>query len=210
MNFIVNLIRKYPYAFFFVVGVLIITGIRPLMRKIPPPPPVIGAVHNFELVNQLEKKFGSKELEGSAYVANFIFTSCTTVCPVSSQKMAALQKRFKENNVSVNLVSFSVDPETDLPAVLLEYAKKYEAQENWYFLTGSVPSIERALNSFLMQLEPKQQDSHGIMDIAHSSKFALVDFKGGLRGLYSSDEKGQDELFHRTLNLVRYSQSEIN
>jgi protein SCO1 len=204
MNWLVSVVKKRPFLSAFVVGVLVITLSRPLLRKIPPAPDVIAPIFEFELTNQFSEKFGSNELKGKAYVANFIFTSCQTVCPMSSANMQKLISRFDEKKISINFVSFSVDPEFDTPKVLSEYGEKYGASRPWYFLTSSRQNMEQTLKSFLLSLENKVQNEVGLMDIAHSSKFALVDAKGGLRGFYDSSSEGLDELFHTTSNLVRY------
>src|SRR5690625_7542927 len=78
-----------------------------------------------------------EDLNGSWWVADFVFTNCTTVCLPMSTNMSALQDKLAEENIDVQLVSFSVDPDYDQPEVLREYAEDYEADlSNWTFLTG--------------------------------------------------------------------------
>jgi protein SCO1/2 len=74
-------------------------------------------------------------------IVNFIFTSCTTVCPILSATFAQAQKRMGEAANSVNWVSISIDPEYDTPARLREYAARYHAGPNWRFLTGDLDRI---------------------------------------------------------------------
>lgn len=78
------------------------------------------------------------ELNKGPVIINFIFTSCTAICPVLSSTFSQVQKRFKEiNNPFVNLISFSIDPQTDTPSRLKKYAQKFNAGTRWNFFTGS-------------------------------------------------------------------------
>ena len=98
------------------------------------PPPVLGTLPAFELTDHRDQPFGSEQLRGHAWVANFVFTRCPTVCPVFTQRMAQLRDSFAEHDASVQLVSFSVDPDYDTPQVLAAYAKAQDAEApNWTF-----------------------------------------------------------------------------
>ena len=78
-------------------------------------------------------------------VVNFIYTTCTTVCPVSSATFQQLQKRIDKDVV---LVTITVDPLRDTPQRLREYAKGYEAGEGWVWLTGAKPDVDAVLKGF--------------------------------------------------------------
>ena len=91
----------------------------------PPPLPVLGEVPAFRLTSQDGRPYGSEELRGKVWVANFIFTSCTSSCPRLTSKMAIVQRRIRNTDESVHLVSFSVDPDNDTPARLAAYAEQY-------------------------------------------------------------------------------------
>jgi protein SCO1/2 len=82
-------------------------------------------------------------------VVNFIYTSCTTVCPVSSATFAQLQKRLGAAlGREVVLVSITVDPLRDTPQRLREYGARYRAAEGWTWLTGAKPDVDGALKGF--------------------------------------------------------------
>jgi protein SCO1/2 len=76
--------------------------------------------------------------DGRAVVLNFIFTTCTAICPVTSQIFAQLQGKLGNEQNRVHLVSISIDPEHDTPAVLKDYARKFGAGAVWQFYTGTV------------------------------------------------------------------------
>src|SRR4030095_5425262 len=82
-------------------------------------------------------------------VVNFIYTSCTTVCPVSSATFQQLQQRLAASlGKEVVLVSITVDPLRDTPQRLREYGARYRAAEGWTWLTGAKPDVDGALKGF--------------------------------------------------------------
>ncbi len=89
--------------------------------------------------------------DGKPVVLNFIFTSCTTICPVMSQTFAHLQERLGGDRTRVHMVSVSIDPEQDTPARLTEYARRFQAGPQWRFYTGTVEAsvaVQRAFNAY--------------------------------------------------------------
>src|SRR5215217_5286728 len=85
-----------------------------------------GTVPTFQLTNQNGQPFGSGQLAGKIWIADFIYTTCPGPCPMISGRMSELQKPLAKSDV--HLVSFSVDPVKDTPAVLRDYAAKLQAQ----------------------------------------------------------------------------------
>jgi protein SCO1/2 len=79
---------------------------------------------------------------------NFIFTTCTTICPVMTVTFAQVKNVLGNEADRVHLVSISIDPEYDRPDVLQSYAKQFKAGENWTFLTGKTSDIVAILRSF--------------------------------------------------------------
>lgn len=77
---------------------------------------------------------------------NFIFTTCTTVCPVLSATFRGLHR--EPGAADVQLVSITIDPEHDRPAVLKAYAQRFDAAQDWRFYTGSVRDVRRVLAAF--------------------------------------------------------------
>ncbi|MBE2888472.1 SCO family protein [Geobacter anodireducens] len=79
---------------------------------------------------------------------DFIYTACTTTCPVLSATYASIQNRLAPDTQRVQLVSISVDPDHDTPPVLKGYLKAYRAKPGWDFLTGSREEIDKVLKAF--------------------------------------------------------------
>lgn len=102
------------------------------------------------LVDQSGARVSLKTLLASdkVVVLDFIFGTCTTICPVLSAGYANLQQRLGPRSADIQLVSISIDPENDTPKVMREYLKRYRARPGWTFLTGKREDIDRAMNAF--------------------------------------------------------------
>ncbi len=134
----------------------------------------------FQLVAQ-DGVFDSARLAGKIWVADFFFTNCGSVCPRMTSQMHQIQQavyRMPE----VRLVSFTVDPGRDTPAVLAEYAKEHHVSPGrWFLLTGSQPVLE-TLDKDAFKLG----DVDG--NLIHSTRFVLVDGSSHIRGYYDTSE----------------------
>ena len=142
-----------------------------------------GTVPNFQLTNQNNQPFGSTQLAGKIWIADFIFTSCPGPCPMVSSRMSELQRPLEKTDV--HLVSFSVDPEKDTPDVLRGYADKLKAQPaRWDFLTGSKSTIyDLSKNGFKLAVSDGGEEA-GVP--VHSTRIVLVDRHGEIRGYYEA------------------------
>ena len=79
---------------------------------------------------------------------NFIFTTCTTICPVMTATFAKLRRELGPEAAELEMVSISIDPEYDTPSVLADYAERFSAGERWRFLTGSADDVAEVLEAF--------------------------------------------------------------
>jgi protein SCO1 len=86
--------------------------------------------------------------DGRPVFVNFIFTTCTTICPVSSQIYSMLQRKLETDSSKVHLVSVSIDPEQDTPQRLREYAARFHAGKSWSHYTGSVEASVQVQKAF--------------------------------------------------------------
>src|SRR5258706_8079545 len=103
--------------------------------------PNFGAVPGFSLTSEENKPVTRNSLIGKVSLLDFIFTDCAGTCPVMSMKMKDLQAVVR-NEPAIQLISVSVDPETDTPEVLKNYAGQHDALPGkWTFLTGNKDSI---------------------------------------------------------------------
>ena len=141
-------------------------------------------IEDFVFTDNNGNSFGSKDLKGKIHVANFIFTSCTHICPKMTTNMVEVEKKF-QNNPGVSLVSFTVTPWLDSPEVLNRYKKEFTLNsKNWHFLTGDKNKIySLARKSYFAEEEIGfTKDS---TDFLHTEHFLLVDENLRIRGIYN-------------------------
>ncbi|MFZ5770451.1 MAG: SCO family protein, partial [Thermodesulfobacteriota bacterium] len=102
------------------------------------------------LVNQQGDKVRLKSLleTNQPVLIDFIYATCTTICPILSAGFANLQRELGPEAAKVRLVSFTIDPENDTPGIMQEYLDRYQAQPGWDFLTGSRQDIDRVMKAF--------------------------------------------------------------
>lgn len=161
-----------------------------LKTPVPPKLPVLATLPAFRLTDQAGRPFGSKELEGRAWVASFIFTRCATICPNITAKMTRIQDRTRNLGSAFHLVSFSVDPQFDTPARLQAYATAHHASPRlWSFVTGPEEEVKDAVVNGLKVAMGREKGDDGRFDgIFHGSHLVLVDQRGRVRGYYDSDD----------------------
>src|SRR5699024_12851479 len=92
---------------------------------------------DFEFINQDAETVSLDDLKGEYWVADFVFTNCTTVCiPMTSNKKIIQDEIIEEDLINIELISFTVDLDYDTPEVVSDSAKEYDASlEHWSFLT---------------------------------------------------------------------------
>lgn len=160
-----------------------------------PVPEAGWEVPPFLLVDQDGRPFGRGDLAGRPWVAGFIFTRCTTLCPRVVERMARIQK-----TTPVALVCFSVDPENDTPEALKAYAKAHGARpERWRFLTGDRTAIHDLVSRgfrLSVALNPGADPGDAV---THSDRLALVDGRGRVLGTFSC---GDPESYGRLLDAL--------
>jgi protein SCO1/2 len=141
-------------------------------------------IKNFVFTNQDGLPFGSDNLNGKIHIANFMFTSCTNICPIMTTNMTEVEKMFA-NNQNIQLVSFTVTPWIDNPDLLKRYKQEFTMNSsNWNFLTGNKSDIYRlARKSYFAEEEIGfTKDS---TDFLHTEHFLLVDKAMRIRGIYN-------------------------
>lgn len=166
----------------------------------PPPTLDVPADHSyagpslaeFELTNVRGEAVALTDLLGQPVVLDFVFTTCAGPCPTMSANMSRLQDELEGSEAL--LVSVSVDPERDTVEVLGAYAEAYGADsDRWWFLTGGEDQMAALAASVYLSAVPDDSPDALIgYQVAHDTKFVVVDARGVVRGYY--DGRSEDGL----------------
>lgn len=102
------------------------------------------------LVDQTGRPVRLREIVAgpSTVILDFIYGTCTTICPILSAGFASLQRRLGDEAEAIRLVSVSIDPEHDTPEIMARYLERYRARPGWDFLTGSREDIDSVMRAF--------------------------------------------------------------
>lgn len=159
--------------------------------------PVLWEAPDFALVDQAGDTLRTADLEGTAWVAHFFFTSCEGVCPATTARMAGLRDSLAADGrlgEEARLVSISVDPARDTVGALREYAARFGGSppSEWAFLAGASPEAIRRLLQEGFRVTagpaPADPDEDARYQIDHSPRLELVDPEGRVRATYDATE----------------------
>ncbi|WP_153730783.1 SCO family protein [Sporosarcina obsidiansis] len=151
-------------------------------------------VREFSFTDQNGKPFGTEQLAGTPWIADFVFTSCNTICPTLTSEMAKLQKLMDDEGIDVQFVSFSVDSEVDDPVALKLFIDNFTDDEsNWHLLTGySQQELEAFAREEFQTFVLKHESS---TQVVHGTNFYLLDSQGYIMNEYNfSNETYREEL----------------
>jgi protein SCO1/2 len=147
--------------------------------------PKLYPVPNASLVDEAGKPVQLDAMKGSVTVYNFIFTHCTGTCPIMTNNMRGLTPLI-DRDAPVRFVSITVDPARDTPAVLAAYAQRVRNDPRWTFLTGDRDTIVHlSVKGFKLAAGDPMPGGEALL---HSSKFAVADKAGMIRGYYDATD----------------------
>jgi len=146
---------------------------------------VIRAAPDFALRTQEGQTLSRDDLRGKILLVSFIFTTCNGTCPATTHRMSQVQEELKKRGLekggAIQLVSISLDPARDTPAVLKGYMRLYDLDAgNWSFLTGPADQVAKTIAAWGMWARPA---ANGQLD--HPSRIFLVDQAGRIREIYN-------------------------
>jgi cytochrome oxidase Cu insertion factor (SCO1/SenC/PrrC family) len=169
------------------------------------PLPDLWPAPQFALADQQGRPFGSADLAGRAAVVSFVYTNCPDICPLLTATMAQVQEKLQAEGLlgeRVQLVSLTVDPDRDTPAVLAEYAGRHRADpDDWRFLTGDREAVYGVLEGFKLNTRAAARAYAGAAEVPHSNRFVVVDPAGHVRAQLRGDEVAPEEVV-RTVKRV--------
>jgi cytochrome oxidase Cu insertion factor (SCO1/SenC/PrrC family) len=142
-------------------------------------------VERFQLTDQSGQEFDSNRLNGRVYAVSFFFATCPTICRQVNAQIKRLNEKLADEDIE--FVSMSVDPETDSPEVLAQYAREFNAVPGrWNMLTGPFHRIRRVGEHVFRVVIDKE---------THTDNLFLVDKWGRYRDRFKWDDSTDMERF---------------
>ena len=161
---------------------------------------VYHTVDKFSFIDQDSNIVNDQTFAGKIYVADFFFTSCPSICPLTTAQMLRLHDVYKDEP-RILLLSHSIDPEYDNVEVLSDYANKLEiSSDKWHLVTGSKKEIyDMAQTSYYVGVREEVKAPGGF---EHSGAFVLVDEEGRIRGMYDGTDPEKVNLLMSDIKLL--------
>jgi protein SCO1/2 len=138
----------------------------------------IRPLADFEFTERDGRKVRLAELEGKVFVVNFFFANCPGTCRILNDKIATLHKKFGPEGVQ--FVSVTIDPSSDTPDRLANYAKAFGADEHWWYVTGPLENTQDLAHA--MHLATPGYNETG--SLTHTDEIVVVDRAGVIRGAF--------------------------
>jgi protein SCO1 len=162
----------------------------------------IHTITEFELTNQHGATITNKNIEGKIHVANFIFTTCGSICPVLTKHMKLVQNKYLTDS-NIVMLSYSVMPWIDTVGRLKKYANTNNIiKPNWHLLTGSQSKIYNLARQsyFAEQNIGYAKDS---TEFLHTEHILLVDKSKHIRGIYNGTLQLETEQLIKDIELLK-------
>ena len=164
-------------------------------------------IQDFELVSQLNSPVRLSDFDGEIKIVSFFFSRCGTVCPILNTNLSRVNETFKDN-IGVEFLSITVDPNFDTPEVLEAYADEISpGLTNWYFLSGDKEYIYNlALKGFKLPVSDASVYTNEPLDVdemfIHSEKVLLLDGDNFVRGIYDGTELEEMERIRLEMKIL--------
>jgi protein SCO1/2 len=162
----------------------------------------IGPAPRTALVDSAGKPFDLSSLKGKVVVVSFVYTTCTGVCPATTQAMVGVRNALKGAKLwgtSVEFVSITLDPGRDTAEVLRQYARLFRAEDPaWHLLTGPPQEVHAVIHDWGMWVKALP---NGALD--HPSRVFLLDRRGREREIYSLEFLSPQAVLQDVRGLLR-------
>ena len=160
-------------------------------------------IGSFKLINQYGNAISEQDFENTIYVADFFFTTCPGICLAMANQLVRVQEANKAET-DFKILSHTVMPEIDSPAVLLEYAEFYNADPAiWQFATGDRMEIFKLARRSYFAAVLEEGGDEG--DMVHTENFVLIDKEKRIRGIYDGTSTKEVDKLIEDIKLLRKS-----
>ena len=161
---------------------------------------VYQTIPNFKFLNQDSIYITQDNFKDKIYVADFFFTSCSTICPTMHRNLKTVYDKYL-NNPQVLFLSHTIDFKYDKPSVLKKYASKLGVNtQKWQFLYGNKDTVyQMAERDYLVAV---QEDSTARDGYIHQGWLVLIDKQKRIRGAYDGTKTEQVEQLKKDIDIL--------
>ena len=158
---------------------------------------------NFTLTDRSGRTVTQAELAGKILVVDFLYTGCSLTCPVVNRCMAQIQQ-LTTNQPDVRLVSLTVNPRDDTPAVLATYGERFGADTNrWLLLTGDKTQLYDLIGTSFLPQAPDDPFNYMPGNFANTERIAVVDTNGNVRAYFDGLREDTTQAVVAEINRLR-------
>lgn len=162
---------------------------RPTFHGTPLDPP--RDTLDFALTDQFGQPLRLSDLKGQVVVLTFLYTACTDLCPLVTQKLRETVRLLAAEGKRVTVLAVTVDPERDTVSRLADYSRQWGMLDRWRVLTGSAQQLEPVWRYYwvgeIRREATGSPAAPAAYEVQHSSPVHLIDRKGRIRAVYGSD-----------------------
>lgn len=161
---------------------------------------IYKTIPDFKFLNQDSIEVTQDAFKDKVYVADFFFTSCSTICPIMHRNMKTIFDKYKDNK-EVMFLSYTIDFKYDKPSVLKKYAQKLGTDvPQWQFLYGNKEEVYKlAEKDYLVAV---QEDSNATDGYVHQGWLVLIDKHKRIRGAYDGTKTEEVEKLKNDINIL--------
>ncbi len=169
---------------------------------------IYSSIQAFEFINQDSLLITEHTFDKKIYIADFIFLSCPSICPIMNSELKKVYDEFK-SNPHVYFLSHTIDPESDSVPRLKEYADALGVNSRkWFFVTGNKDSIySTAEKSYFATAFPDKNTPGGYI---HSGNFLLIDIHRHIRGVYDGTNPEETKRLIQNLKQLLKEQLKVS
>ncbi|MES2419060.1 MAG: SCO family protein [Bacteroidota bacterium] len=167
---------------------------------------VYQTIPNFKFLNQDSTYITQDTFKDKIYVADFFFTSCSTICPIMHRNLKLIYDQYKDNP-EVMFLSHTIDFKYDKPGVLKKYAQKLGVDgPKWQFVYGTKDEIYHlAAHDYLVAV---QEDSSAPDGYIHQGWLVLIDKAKRIRGAYDGTKTEQVDQLKKDMSILLAEEKE--
>ena len=191
-----RLFMRYPWHVSAVVGVLIITGLRPYTRHVPEAPPIIAPMPAFELSTATGEVIRTDDLLGSVWLAGFVCHGCTGPIANTGSTLRDIALRSITHGKPIRFLAIATDSVRDSAETMGQWAASHSLPtDRWTNATGAQPVITGLRAEVIRAFKSDTPETW--------ARLFIIDERAQLRGAYALGDRGADEAYHRAQHVAR-------